>query len=436
MGMDVDIDKVHVRESDMTPGEILMSESQERMLAVVTPENEHEVLALAEKWEIQASTIGVITEGPALRVYAGGQLVADVPAASLADDAPIYDRLAERPDYLDELWADTPTVPDDTDVGTVLRVLLDDPAIGDRSWISDQYDHMLFLNTVIEPGHDGSLMRIKGTTKALAVSTDGDAYRTYLDPRRGSARIVFEGALNVAVTGARPYAAVDNLNFGNPENPNTMWQFIEAVDGMAWACEELDLPVVGGNVSFYNQTDGVDIYPTPVVGTLGFTETMVASPPRFDRAKEGMGIWVLGQQTQGDFAASAWDRIINQKVRGRPSDVDGDTARRVISATANLAEDGVPVLHDVSTGGLAVALAEIAMASGVGFFVEKVSASDLLDETPLRVIAVAESDPNTPVDAVRIGTMGGSNLDFGGAGSIPLAEATDIWRNALPRRMN
>ncbi len=435
MGMDVDIDKVHVRENDMTPGEILMSESQERMLAVVTPENEAEVLALARKWEISASTIGVVTEGPALRVFAGGELVADVPAASLADDAPIYDRPSARPDYLDALWLDEPTVPDSTDIGDVLRVLLDDPAIGDRSWISNQYDHMLFLSTVIEPGHDGSLMRIKGTDKALAVSTDGDAFRTYLDPRRGAARIVFEGALNVAVTGARPYAAVDNLNFGNPENPHVMWQFIEAVDGMAWACEELDLPVVGGNVSFYNQTDGVDIYPTPVVGTLGFSPTMVTSPPRTDRAVAGMGIWVMGPSPEGDFAASAWDRIINGKVRGRPADVDGEIARRVVAATATLAEEGVPVLHDVSTGGLAVAIAEIAIASGVGVSVEGLSAADLVDETPLRVVAVTDGELETSVDAIRIGTVGSDTINFGGAGRIGLSEATQIWQNALPRRM-
>ena len=436
MGMDVDLDLVHVREADMTPGEILMSESQERMLAVVTPENESEVLALAQKWEISASTIGVITEGPALRVYAGGELVADVPAASLADDAPIYDRPSQRPDYLDALWADTPIVPADTDVGQVLRLLLDDPAIGDRSWISSQYDHMLFLNTVIEPGHDGSLMRIKDTTKALAVSTDGDAFRTYLDPRRGAARIVFEGALNVAVTGARPYAIVDNLNFGSPENPHVMWQFIEAVDGMAWACEELDLPVVGGNVSFYNQTDGVDIYPTPVVGTLGFAPTMPARPPRLDAARTGMGIWVIGPEPDGDFAASAWDRVVNGKVRGRPADVDGDTARRMISATAAMAEAGAPVLHDVSTGGLAVALSEVAIASHVGISVAAQTAAELLDETPLRVVAILDDEPDIDMHAVRIGTIGGDLIDFGTAGSIGLDEATDIWRNALPRRMH
>jgi phosphoribosylformylglycinamidine synthase subunit PurL len=435
MGMDVDLDRVHLREHDMTPGEILMSESQERMLAVVTPENEAEVLALAEKWEIEASTIGTITEGPLLNVHAKGELVAEVPAASLADDAPLYHRPAIMPDDIEERWAATPVVPEDFDAGRTLATLLDDPAIGDRSWIWRQYDHMLFLNTMIEPGHDGSLLRIKGTQKALAVSTDGDALRTFLDPRRGAARIVFESALNVAVTGARPFALVDNLNFGNPEVPGVMWQFVEAVEGMAWACEELDVPVVGGNVSFYNQTDGVDIYPAPVVGMLGFCDPRPSHPPRLDRAADGMGIWVVGPDPQGDFAASAYDRIVNGELRGRPTDVDGETARRVVSAAATLAFS-TPVLHDVSTGGLAVALAEIAIASGVGIAIGDVSAADLFDETPLRFVAVGYGDDvATEEPHRRIGTVGGTTIDFGSAGSIELGAARDIWANALPRRM-
>ncbi|RLE11428.1 MAG: phosphoribosylformylglycinamidine synthase subunit PurL [Actinobacteria bacterium] len=435
MGMDVDLDKVHLREMDMSPGEILMSESQERMLAVVTPQNEARVLAVAEKWEIEASTIGTITPGPELAIYSKGELVGEVPAASLADDAPTYDRPAERPDYLDGAWARGPRVPDDLDAGDVLRVLLDDPAIGDRSWISTQYDHMLFLNTIIEPGHDGSLLRIKGTEKAMAVSTDGDSLRTYLDPRRGSARIVFESALNVAVTGARPYALVDNLNFGNPEVPGVMWQFIESVDGIAWACEELNVPVVGGNVSFYNQTDGIDIYPSPVVGMLGFCEPVPERPPRLDRAAEGMSIWLVGQDAEGDFAASAYDRIVNDNLGGRPVEADGTTARRVIAAAATLAHR-IPVLHDISNGGLGVALAEVAIRSCVGMQIEDVTGPDLFDETPLRFVAIAHGETlDTDAPRRRIGTITGDTLDFGAAGNISVTEAARIWRNALPRRM-
>lgn len=435
MGMDVDLDKVHLREKDMTPGEILMSESQERMLAVVTPENEAEVLAIAHKWEIEASAIGTIKAGPDLSIYSRGELVGEVPAASLADDAPRYNRPANRPSYLDDAWANTPHIPDDLDAGAALCVLLDDPAIGDRSWISNQYDHMLFLNTVVEPGHDGSLLRIKGTKKAIAVSTDGDSLRTYLDPRRGSARIVYESALNVAVTGARPYALVDNLNFGNPEEPGVMWQFIECVDGMATACEELDIPVVGGNVSFYNQTDGIDIYPAPVVGMMGFCEPMPDRPPRLDRAEEGMTVWLVGEDSQSDFAASAYDRIINGNLGGRPADPDPETARSVIDAAVVLAFT-TPVLHDVSIGGIGVALAEIAIKSRVGIEIDVMSGPELFDETPLRFIAITPGDSlDTDAPHRRIGSVGGSALDFGEAGSIPLSDATAIWGNALARRM-
>lgn len=436
MGMRVDLDKVPLREPDMSPGEILMSESQERMLAVVAPENEAEVLAVAHKWEIEASTIGTITPGPDLLIFSRGELVAEVPASSLADDAPRYDRPAERPLYLDDVWANEPQIPDDLDAAEVLLALLDDPAIGDRSWIYHQYDHMLFLNTVVEPGHDGSLLRIKGTQKALAVSTDGDSFRTYLDPRRGSARIVFESALNVAVTGARPYALVDNLNFGNPEEPGVMWQFVESVDGLAWACEELDVPVVGGNVSFYNQTNGVDIYPSPVVGMLGFCDPMPTRPPRLDRAENGMAVWLVGQEAQGDFAASAYDRIVNGSLGGRPADVDGETARRVVGAAVELAY-GTPALHDVSTGGLAIALAEIAIRSNVGVHITGISAPELFDETPLRFVAIAHGDElDTDAPHRRIGTVEGDTIDFGSPGRVSLARAASVWRNALPRRMD
>jgi phosphoribosylformylglycinamidine synthase II len=436
MGMDVDLDKVHLRENDMNPGEILMSESQERMLAIVAPQNESEVLTIAARWEIEASTIGTVTAGPDLSIYAGGELVGELPAASLADDAPRYNRPAVRPGYLDEAWAKKPQIPTDIDAGAVLRVLLDDPAIGDRSWISRQYDHMLFLNTVIEPGHDGSLLRIKGTEKALAVSTDGDSLRTYLDPRRASARIVYESALNVAVTGASPYALVDNLNFGNPEEPGVMWQLIESIEGMAAACEELNVPVVGGNVSLYNQTDGVDIYPSPVVGMLGFCDPMPENPPRLDRAEEGMSIWIVGPEAEGDFAASAYDRIVNGNLGGRPAEADPEMARTVIDAATNLAFE-IPVLHDISVGGMAVALAEIAIKSNVGMTIEAVHGSELFDETPLRFIAMTPRDVlNTNAPHRRLGTVGGTTLGFGVSASISVTQAAAIWSNALRRRMD
>jgi phosphoribosylformylglycinamidine synthase subunit PurL len=437
MGMEVDLGTVHLREEGMTPAEILMSESQERMLAIVTAENVDAVLAIADKWDIAASPIGTITEGGVLRVRYDGATVAEVPAASLSEDAPRYERPRVRPVDLDARWDDGSESPAAIDVGVALLQLLDDPALGDRSWVYQQYDHMLFLQTIVEPGHDGSLLRVKGTEKGLAVSTDGDALRCFLDPRRGAERVVFEAALNVAVTGARPYAVVDNLNFGNPEKPEVMWQFAETVEGLASACEALGVPVVGGNVSFYNETDGVDIYPTPVVGMLGFCDPMPRRPPRLDRAEEGMEIWLVGPELGTDFAASAYDRVILDHLGGRPAAVDFDSANDAVDHAARLADE-LPVLHDVSSGGVAVAIAEICIRSGVGATVEAGRWTLLLDEAPGRFVALAPSGAGLGIDDVparRVGVIGGDRIDFGAHGSVALTEAARVWREAIPRRM-
>jgi phosphoribosylformylglycinamidine synthase len=436
--MDVQLDAVHLREEGMTAAEILMSESQERMLAVVEPDDVERVLDLARKWEVDASVIGTITDDETLRIHMDGEEVAAVPAASLSEEAPFHRRPAERPGYLDRLWADPPLLPAGVDVGEVLSELLDDPALGDRSWIYEQYDHQLFLQTVVEPGHDGSLLRIKGTEKGLAVSTDGDSLRCYLDPRRGAERIVFESALNVAVTGAAPYAMVDNLNFGNPEKPEVMWQFIETVEGMAAACEALDVPVVGGNVSFYNETDGVDIYPAPVAGMLGFCDPMPAAPPRLDRAEEGMEVWLVGPELGNDFAGSAYARVVIDHLGGRPEAADPETAVAVVAHASRLAHL-VPALHDVSSGGLAVAVAEVCIRSRIGATLDGETWQGLLDESPCRFLAVVPEGTDLGVDDVpvrRIGVVGGDRIEFGRHGSITVAAATRAWRDAIPRRLD
>ena len=438
LGIDVDLDRVHLREHDMTPAEILMSESQERMLAFIEPDDLGEVLRLTEKWEIDASVIGTVTAGGTLRVRSRGKVVAEVPATSLSEGAPLYRRPAERPDWLDGLWEDAPALPNTVDVGAALRGLLDDPALGDKSWIYQQYDHHLFLNTVVEPGHDGALLRIKGTSKGLAVSTDGDGRLCYLDPRRGAARVVYEAALNVAVTGARPYAVVDNLNFGNPEKPEVMWQFLETIEGMSEACEALGIPVIGGNVSFYNETDGIDIRPTPVAGMLGFCDPMPERAPRLDRAEAGMEIWVVGPDVSGDFAAGAYARVVLGHLGGRPVAPNHALAPAVIDAAVGLAHAGAPVLHDVSHGGIAVAIAETCIRSGVGAVVEAADWFELLDESPHRFLAVVPEGfaIESGVSHRRLGSIGGERIDFGAHGAVPLDAAARIWQDALPRRMN
>jgi phosphoribosylformylglycinamidine synthase len=438
MGMVVDLDDVPLREPDMTPGEILMSESQERMLAIVTPQDLHSVKEVAAKWEIDAAVIGTVTAGGALEVRHHGEVVADVPAASLSEGAPSYRRPAAPPAVLERLWSDAPVLPAGIDMEDVLLRLLDDPAIGDRSWIYHQYDHLLFLNTVVEPGHDGALLRIKGTDKALAVSTDGNGAVCGLDPRRGAARIVYEAALNVAVVGTRPYAVVDNLNLGNPEKPAVMWQLIETIEGMSEACEALGIPVVGGNVSLYNETDGADIDPTPVVGMLGLADPIPQQPPRLDRAEEGMGIWLVGPEDDADFAAAAYTRVVLAHLGGRPGDVDHEVGPAVVRAATKLAQAGVPVVHDLSAGGMAVALAEVCIRSGVGASVSERSWRGLLAEGPHRFLVVAPAGALPDLSGLptrKLGTMGGTRIDFGRHGSLALEHARRVWQEALPRRL-
>ncbi len=432
VGMDVDLDRVHTRESGMTAPELLMSESQERMMAFVSPENVTEVLAIARHWEIESAVVGTVREGGTLTITHQGRTVAEIPAASLADNAPIYDRPSARPDWLDNVK----TRPDPDLTGyqpaQLLEMLLDDPAIGSSAWIHEQYDHMLFLNTVVGPGADASLLRINGTTKGLAASTDGNGRLCFLDPRVGGARLVYEAALNVAVTGARPLAVVDNLNFGNPEKPEVMWQFIESVEGISQACEALGIPVIGGNVSFYNETDGVDINPTPVVGLLGLADPMPTNPPRLSRAEEGMELWVVGPRVSGSLAGSAIQRVLGEANGGAPTPPDPETGLRVVELAAQIAHLA-PVLHDISDGGLAIAATEIAIASGVGLVIET---EHPFCEDPHRfLIAARPGSMDLPDDlAQKVGVFGGNEITINGS-AIAVAEATDLYRNALPRRM-
>ena len=433
VGLDVDLDAVHVRESGMTAPEILMSESQERMMAFVRPENVEAVLAVAKRWEIESAVVGKVKAGGTLTVRHQGEIVAEMPAASLADDAPLYDRPFSRPEWLDSLW-ETPDPPSIHPAEALTR-LLDDPGIGSSAWVHEQYDHMLFLNTLCGPGGDGSLLRIRGTTKGLAVSTDGNGGLCLLDPKRGAARLVYEAALNVAMTGARPMAVVDNLNFGNPKKPEVMWQFRETIEGISEACEALGIPVVGGNVSFYNETDGGDIHPTPVVGLLGLADPVPGRLPGLGRAKERMEIWEVGPEATDNLAGSAFQRVVEGHLGGRPTAAEPKMAREVIDLAGSLAHQ-VPVLHDVSSGGLPVAVAEICIASGVGAELWVESDARLFSEDPHRFILMME--PGTvslpPALARRIGSVGGDRLSLAGA-SVELEVLISTFREAIPRRM-
>jgi phosphoribosylformylglycinamidine synthase II len=441
-GLDLDLDAVHCREVGMTAPELLMSESQERMMAFVEPARVDEVLAVADRWEIDASIVGTVRDGDRLRVFHDGRIVADLPASSLSEDAPLLHRPVARPDWIDALWDDQ-TRPVETDLVEALIALLGHPSLGDPSWIYEQFDHMLFLNTVAGPGLDASLVRVRGTSKGLAVSTDGDGALCHLDPRRGALRLVWEAALNVAVVGARPLAIVDNLNFGNPENPEVMWQFTETLAGLSAGCTDLAVPIVGGNVSFYNETDGVDIYPTPVVGMLGLADPM---PPLRGAVASGMAILVCGPAQGTNLAGSAVQTVVHAAHGGRPTDVDPEAGEASINSAVRIAHeiDGV-VLHDISKGGALIALTELLMPAGIGASLSPTPYTKAFGEDPHRFLCLVPAERIE--ETVRIAVEEGSRIELWGAtvdvpdlsightNVVAIQSLAAVWRGAIGDRM-
>jgi phosphoribosylformylglycinamidine synthase len=453
VGMDVDVTAVPRREPGMEPWEVMTSESQERMLAIVTPEALDRVMEVCRSWEVRATVVGRVTGTGQLRILDGweGDVLADVPAVTLHDDAPVYHRPMARPADLDARLSDDPArLPAPDDCGRDLLSLLEDP-----SWVFRQYDHQLFLNTVVAPGGDAALLRLAGPgvrapetgpRRGLALSTDGNAKWCALDPRAGTALVVAESALNVACVGARPVALVNCLNFGNPEHPEVMWQLSEAIDGMAEACRALSIPVIGGNVSLYNESGGRDIDPTPVVGTLGLVERLERRPPGVG-LEEGSSIVLVGAVGDlvqpGSLAGSRWAVEVHGHRRGRLPSLDLTLHLRLLRLVEDLVWSGlVDGVHDVSEGGLGVALAEMAVSSGVGFTVEGVvDHAGLFGEEPSRVVfSVPESaraDAERQVRSaglgwVRIGVAGGDRLVVAGLLDVALADAEAAWRGSLP----
>ena len=442
-GMRLDLDAVHTREPDMTAPELLMSESQERMMVFVAPDNVDEVLAVAAKWEIEASVVGTVTDGDRLSVMYGGHQIVDIPPESLTAGAPFLDRPVARPASIDRAWANEDGI-GDTAIDAALLELLEHPSLGDPGWVYEQYDHMLFLNTVTGPGGDGSLLRVRGTTKGLAVSTDGNGRLCALDPRRGAERLVYEAALNVAVLGAKPIAVVDNLNFGNPEKPGVMWQFTETLAGLSAACRALGVPIVGGNVSFYNETDGRDIFPTPVVGMLGLADPV---PPRPPKIVDGMAISLIGPEQRDNLAGSAYQKTILGSHGGRPTAADALPGVGSVELAARIAQDiEAVVLHDVSQGGALVALTELLVKSGVGASVRFDDVEAAFGEDPHRFLCIASPITAAEVDrltadagctVVHLGMTGGETLIITGAENpVPVEMLAATWRGAIRDRMS
>ena len=444
VGMDLDVAAVPRREPGMEPFEVMTSESQERMLAIVTPADLDEVLALCARWEVRAAVVGRVTDASGrLRILDGfdGPVLGDVPAASLHDDAPRYDRPL-APATVPAPPAVVPPPP--ADGGADLLGLLMDPA-----WVYRQYDSQLFLNTVEGPGGDAALLRLKHPTtgrdtgRGLALTTDGNHRWCAIDPRRGTAMVVAEAVLNLACVGARPLALVDCLNFGNPEHPEVMRQLSESIDGMAEACRALGLPVVGGNVSLYNESRGADIAPTPVVTVLGMVDRLERRPPGAVLV-EGTVIVLLGARS-ADLGGSRWAVASSPEglALGPLPVLDLRRHSSVCALVRTLvADDLLAGVHDIADGGLAVAIGELVARSGVGAHLDDLGGhGELFGEAPSRALTcVAEEHleevlaraASADVPGVVVGRAGGDRLLVEGLVDLDVATVTAAWRDVLP----
>jgi phosphoribosylformylglycinamidine synthase len=369
-GMQIELDRVPLRDASLRPEEILMSESQERMMAVVAPEHLDEFMAITDRWDVEATVLGEVTDGEHLVITWHGEVIVDVPPRSVAHEGPTYHRPLERPAYLDALQGngtDSLGRPvDGTGLKSDLLTLLASPNLCDKSWITDQYDRYVLGNTALAMPDDAGVVRVdEETGRGVAVSTDCNGRFAKLDPYAGAQLALAESYRNVATAGATPLAVTDCLNFGSPEDPGVMWQFREAVKGIAEGCKTLGIPVTGGNVSFYNQTGDVAIHPTPVIGVLGVMDDVSRRTPSGWKTP-GQVIYLLGT-TDNELSGGEWAHVVHGHLGGLPPKVDLAAEQLLGEILVNASRDGlVDAAHDLSDGGLAIALAEATLRYGTG----------------------------------------------------------------------
>jgi phosphoribosylformylglycinamidine synthase subunit PurL len=457
-GIELDLDRVPQRESNMTPYELLLSESQERMLLVARAGREREVQAIFERWDLDAVVVGRVTDDGRMRIRWHGAQVVDIPVAPVAHQSPELDRPAREPtDRLERQKLDPSGIAPEADLAGALRALLDTPGLGSKRWLYRQYDQLVQGSTVIGPGGDAALVRIKredgsATRKAVALSVDCNPRWCWLDPYAGTVAAVAEAARNVACTGARPLALTNCLNFGNPEKPEIMWEFAEATRGLADAARGLGTPVVSGNVSFYNETSGRAIYPTPTIAAVGVIEDWQRHATAHFAAV-GLAIVLLGEN-RAELGGSEWLALRRGLERGVPPEVDLEHEKRLADLLVEgVAAGAIATAHDTADGGLAVALAECCFA-GPAQVGARVELSDslrpdalLFGESTGRVIAAAaDAEPilalaaRHGVSARRIGTTGGDRLQIASPGrepwiDEPVGALHAVWQGAIPRRL-
>jgi phosphoribosylformylglycinamidine synthase II len=457
-GMEVEVSLVPQRETGMTPYEIMLSESQERMLLVAKAGREQEVEAVFDKWDLHAVRIGHVTDTGRVRLHHHGTLVADVPARALTDEGPVYRRPMSRPEWQSEVQQlDFAALGASPSPQAAFEALLASPVIASKRWAYEQFDHSVGTNTIAQPGRTAGLIRIKGARQGLAVSVDGNGRYCYLDPHRGAMLAVAESARNVACAGAEPIGATNNLNFGNPERPEIMWQFGEAVRGIGEACRALGVPITGGNVSLYNETEGRAIYPTPVLGVVGLLDDATQTVTRTFRSA-GAAVIVLGEN-HGELGGSEYLARLHDTVAGAPPALDLARERAVQQLVIGLVRAGlVESAHDCADGGVAITLAECTFDSG-GIGVEAAltaeapgvpaafgAAAALFGESASRIVVsvleasvavVLERAAAAGVPASVLGRTGGPEirLDYAGAPVVRMAvkDAEARWSSAIGR---
>lgn len=441
-GIELNLDLVPQRETGMTPYEMMLSESQERMLLVVKKGREQEIADVFAKYGLEAKAIGRVTDDHMLRLYHRGEVVAEIPVDALAKDAPVYHKPSQEPAYYREFQAMeyTPTV---DNYEETLLALLSQPTIASKEWVYEQYDYMVRTNTVVAPGSDAAVLRIRGTNKALAMTTDCNSRYVYLDPEVGGKIAIAEAARNIVCSGAQPLAVTDCLNFGNPEKPEIFWQLEKAVEGMSEACRVLETPVISGNVSLYNETNGEAIYPTPIVGMVGIVEHMSHVTTQSFK-QPGDLIYVIGEAKQ-EFGGSELQKWLTGRIFGKAPTIDLHVeAKRQQQLLAAIRAGVVASAHDVSEGGLAVALAECLMtAQGLGAHVtiQGDVVSELFSETQSRFVVSVKKEHQQSfeqlVQAVCIGEVTNDGTLHVTNGDtcilhVPVETMRNVWKGAIP----
>ena len=443
-GMRVELDRVPLRDATLSPEEILMSESQERMCAIVEPKHINRFLEICKKWDVTVTVIGEVTNGDRLEITWHGDLIVDVPPRTVAHDGPVYNRPLAKPDYIDRVNAEVIDVAlpqSAAEIKAAVLKLAATPNLADKSWVTSQYDRYVQGNTIQSQPDDSGMVRIDEKTHlGVAVATDANANWSYLNPYEGAKLALAEAARNIATAGAKPLAVTNCLNFGSPEDPGVMWQFAESVRGLADGCLEMGLPVTGGNVSFYNQTGAIAILPTPVIGVLGVIDDVrTRTPMSFDKA--GLDLYLLGE-TKADIAGSEWAYIHGQRGGNAPI-ADLQREMRLIEVlVAGRTEQIFTAAHDLSQGGLSATLTEMVLRHNVGASVTLANAGiDLISETPGRVVVAVDPSKadkliqlakSKDIKIAKLGTTGGDSLVINDA-VISLEELRSAHTETFPR---